>query len=509
MNLFRRAFSNLFRNYKRTLTMLMLFIALGSLGTGIFIVSQAAQQTEINLRRRVPPVALLRSENNTIWYGDKYQPEDFGITIDKRYAKFNNDLVELLQDSPFVKVAQVLERNTLARYNLDAYLPLMDSSHIGEANRRILFQSIGTAQSQHPLFQAGIYELSEGRFFSDEELLGGKIHHTTPVMIPRPLAELNHLSIGSVFSKSHYLAHEAYQPFGLSERDKELLRSLSFELEVIGIFEIEYEVSNNEQSLEYMLNSFAVNQMIVPDWYNPEFRIFSAEVIGNIENLQEQYFLTAHENLTPLIVLNDALDLEVFIDYLQPLLPDSFEIQHLFSYYEIPIHMVSQLNELLVSGIMGLIGGSIVILSLLLMFYFKERKQEIGILLALGESKVKVMIQVALESLLVFFLSTPFSLTAGFLLSRMISHEMIFQEILLERSTADTIRLLDALWPIVGQSGIPLSAITDDDLMSMFNISLSGQMISWYYLIGVLTILVSVIFSISYLLRLKPKEILL
>lgn len=75
--------------------------------------------------------------------------------------------------------------------------------------------------------------------------------------------------------------------------------------------------------------------------------------------------------------------------------------------------------------VVGIIIVGAVILSLILVLNLKGRKFEIGVLLSLGEQKAKVILQMALETLIPVIIAFTISIAAGNLAAQQIGNIML------------------------------------------------------------------------------------
>ena len=80
-----------------------------------------------------------------------------------------------------------------------------------------------------------------------------------------------------------------------------------------------------------------------------------------------------------------------------------------------------------------IIGASSIILILVFIFWLKNRAQEIGILLALGTAKVKILGQIFLEALLITAMAIMLSFTVAPFVSKVTANYLVDQQVRQEK----------------------------------------------------------------------------
>lgn len=71
------------------------------------------------------------------------------------------------------------------------------------------------------------------------------------------------------------------------------------------------------------------------------------------------------------------------------------------------------------------IGATLLIISLVVILFLRDRKHELGIYLSLGETRAKVMQQILIELLLISLIAMCLSLITGNFLGKMVSESLI------------------------------------------------------------------------------------
>jgi len=150
------------------------------------------------------------------------------------------------------------------------------------------------------------------------------------------------------------------------------------------------------------------------------------------------------------------------------------------------------------------IGASVVTLTLIIIFLIGGRRREIGIYMALGEKKSGVLVQFAIELLLVVGLGIILSLFTGNILSENISRNM-FRQTLIEQSETpiDTDQIP---WQLVLFNPDTMSI---DEVLEMYDTSLDIQTATTFVLISFTIVSISSIIPIMWILKTNPKDVLI
>ena len=127
--------------------------------------------------------------------------------------------------------------------------------------------------------------------------------------------------------------------------------------------------------------------------------------------------------------------------------------------------------------------------------------------MALGEKKVKVILQILLEVLAIGIIAISLSLVTGSLIAENISENMIRQNSIARQQESDREPVLTATsehlnWFVTNEMSI-------EEMMEMYQITLDVKTIVLFYGIGLGTILISTVLPIVYIIKLEPKKILM
>ncbi len=152
-------------------------------------------------------------------------------------------------------------------------------------------------------------------------------------------------------------------------------------------------------------------------------------------------------------------------------------------------------NMSLISTIMviGIIIAGAVILSLILILNLKGRKFEIGVLLSLGERKLRIVLQMALEVLVPVLIAFSLSIATGNIAAQQIGNMMLGTN-QPQSSASDS----EAVQSFTGKTYNKIDNVTVD---------VTSQEILQMYIAGILLALVSTAVPLVVVMRYNPKDI--
>jgi len=165
-----------------------------------------------------------------------------------------------------------------------------------------------------------------------------------------------------------------------------------------------------------------------------------------------------------------------------------------------PLENVASFAKILV-GIVTIAGALIIML--ILMLWIKERTYETGILLSLGESKFKIVMQYALEVLLIAIVAFTLSIFTGNIISEKVGDVLLEKEIsTLSEEAKEQPQMGGGRFEMMeGQNG-------NTEVISDMDVSVNLEVIMQLYGFGILIVLISSIIPTMLVFRYNPKKIL-
>lgn len=478
----KRALLSIMGNKGKYLLLFMLVFVLGVFISGAISVSLAVQRTEENLLNRLPAVAVINGS--------------------QARSSLDFDVVRQIGELPYVQTFDFSVTSMMQSLELDMVEFENTSTEIGMSPRvgdgPLTFIVRGVNNLAMTDIQEGLIVLDEGRVFTEEEIQSGGA-----AIIPRGLADLNGIGIGS----SMTLYSMVFDHFGQIDgtwRDW-VFTYKPFELEVVGIFTMadglfEENVQDDINHFEFMANQIYVSNVVTEasitfnhygnQYYNDDPWINARSAADRIYRV-------------PFFVLNSPRDLRAFSESASTFLADGWIVQSTMSSLDLIMASLDNFTWIAHYILVVAMGAAIIILSLLIMLFLKDRKHEMGVYLALGEKRGKVLSQLLLEVLTISFLASASSLIIGNQLADAFSEQMIRNDLLQRQEEDTTFRFTP--WELAGFD----PGLTDEDVLANYTVTLDSNKIALFFGVTLLAIIASATLPTIYLYKLNPKELLM
>lgn len=289
-----------------------------------------------------------------------------------------------------------------------------------------------TASKSNIDFKSEVLKLEKGRHIEEND--------NNKIMIHEKFAELNNVNLGDKIK--------------LSQEDKTL------ELEIVGIYSGEKTNTFSGLSSDFIENT----------------------VYTDYKSSQELSNLIANNKITSVEYgVEDPTKLDDVIKAVENLGINNLMVSKSNKNYELVTSSVESITKITNMIRIGSVVVGVVILSLILMFWVRERTYEIGILLSLGTSKVNLVLQFIVEVLLV----------------------TIFGLIIALGIEIATIKYLASNVGSIFSEELPKSIA--DELMKM---SVNGIDIVNLVIVMIAIVIISVVVALLPILKMKPKKIL-
>lgn len=292
------------------------------------------------------------------------------------------------------------------------------------------------------LFNSGVFTIKEGRNIEEND--------KNTILVHEDFAKLNNLSLNDEISLE--LLEMEY-----NKQTKE------YKFKIIGIFS-----GKKQEKYTGLSSDFSENTVFV-DYTT------SQEALNRSEDNQvvNKILIFSNRPESTNLVLNKIKELK--IDW------SKYSIEKDNNAFEESLESVNGIKHIIKIMTYSIMLGGVVVLSLILILWLRERIYEIGILLSIGISKIKIMIQFIIE---LIFISIP-SVVSSLLLGNLLLRQIIY-----------------------GFINSDNSEIVSNSLFNENNMILSLETLLQSYLILTIIIILSVIVASSMILIKKPKEIL-
>ncbi|QUI23567.1 ABC transporter permease [Vallitalea pronyensis] len=320
--------------------------------------------------------------------------------------------------------------------------------------------------------------LMDGRLATSEEIMNGD----PVVLIEEQVASINDLKIGDM------IAVEA------STLDDEVV---SLELQVIGIY-------TSEEEVDQKMVSRGGNTTLPQNRFYVPFNIL--KTIGFTQNEMDHILIPNN-----VIRLKDPLFMDVYKEKIEEQLPLKYgnldANDALYNSIMGPIEKLGSIAQIMVI-IIAVAGASII--GLITALTVNERKEEIGIMLAVGESKVKIVTQFVLEVTIIALMAFMLSSFTGSIIGDKVSETVLDSDML--SPTQENAMSMRMFTPgrNMGKAVMPGNVKNDaviekQDIHTQLNIMVLLQLFG----LGLLLSIISTILPSLYVMRFNPKQILI
>lgn len=475
MNFLKRAFLSLVRRKGKSLILLVIIFILSNVMAGSIAIGQASNNVERTIKLQLGANASVELdwEEMQDWTEEQWNSLEY----------ITPEMADKIGSLSYVKYYDYSSETYINSSTLTQYDPNMV-----EVPTMSYFPIKGVQYAPILDIVNGNATLVNGRTFNETEITNADY----VALISDKVAELNNIFVGDVI----YLQNT----FSIWKEDntvEEIKRDIA--LEVIGIFtpKVQQSDENNGGWIDYT----PFNRIYVPNgvvhaenrWMNEQYAIAYPDSNIKIDQIY----------ITPTFVLNNPEDVESFRTEAKNLLPDYYKVTVSSDAYDSvagPIKFIGSLSNII---LYVAIGATILILSLVVILFLRDRKHELGIYLSLGESKSKVVGQILIEVVSIAIIAITLSLLTGNSIAESTSQSMMD---LRNEITGNT----DNGGVIYRDMGYyPTNGVTEDDVLEAYKIEFSWDYVLILYGVGIGTVLLSSIAPMIYILRLKPKKIMM
>ena len=526
MNFFKRAIKNVTRRKTKSILLAVTFFLIGNLvivGLGI---NNAANNAKTLTRMKMRAAVQMNVDYQSYYeQGDEIEDEEERMEYFNNAPKLDKEIMmQLIQDER-VKAVNALVAQPVYSGNLDA-IPMNNQAdeQYQEAEQadpdgdmggfRWIPQDLGLYGNYFPdmiEFSEKTYEMKEGRFYTQEE-----IDEAAPVVcITADLAEHNNLRIGDMIEVKLMSDSDAANStmYGSAEM---LPEDYTLSLEVIGIFVNHQQLDPSDERFDWMYRyESPQNRLLVPattinekqyNMYKKNFEMW----LANDPEMKEEDMLSMEDYNVPgnvVYLLNDPLVVDEFVEDYQDSL-DEFIIldahNETFKKMARPLDTLSLFSNIIV-GIV--IINAVVIITLITALTLKNREYEIGVLLSLGASKMKIVAQFFVELTLVALLGFTLAVISGSLVARQVGTSVLNYQVDTENQYAEEQN--EHIYYDNFYSGNYFTEVSQEELLSEYEVKISPLIIGEIYVVGLGVVFISILIPSFMIMRFNPKKILM
>lgn len=491
MNIWKRAWvSTTRRKVNSFVLLLIVFILANVLLTTLTVTTSLKNTKQIMLEQFAPSV--------TVEYGENYDP----IEGQKLTSDMADNLYDKTQD--ILKSYDYSLSMSMKRNNDIKWPDIRMDEEMEELMKSIDFLANimlkGTQMPSTNLVTKDEARLISGTGFTDIDIKEGK----PKAIVSKQYAEANQFEVGSKIPISRIL-------YSFNKEEKKFgnpFFSEDIELEIVGIIEltvvdefIKKQAADPTDDQNKVMSILRIADMIyVPNSY------IDPLIKDNSIRAQEYYQeanpdvpgVSQNTSVYPEFILKDMKYLDDFVTEAKQVYNEKdFTITSAASQYEIVAAPLDSMENLLDIVFKISIIASIAVLTLVLHIFMYLRQKEMGVFLALGERHVNIVGQVLIETLIVALIGATLAIFTSIIFSNLLTDNTI-QTLLTSNNEINKISSMSA------SSGLTPEAISEHVQRGFGVITFLT-----FYITMIITIFISQVATILYLLRLNPKKILM
>lgn len=533
MNFFKRATTSILRRPGKTVILLLLIFILGTVISGAISVNGAVGNTEANLRRGMRPIVTFQED----WEAFNEHVDELGLEWDDPDMPTTERLTpEMVREIGALPYVEYFEYSIPVHMEVEGLRNFSvwdedENNFIHESDVEMAWlQMRGTSTTELLQARENVIEIVEGRSFQEVELT--TVSDVNPIIISAAFARVNGLSLSDTMELPHRVVfpqpgHMWDQQWALNPEN--VFAEEIFAFEIIGIFDAVEEIDLTDQSTEghqtldrlnnvlstlHIPNAVAeamqrftfeqqplmIEHMIETDMELPEWMEMDRDNLGNENNEEEQLHITS------IMLLNDPLEVDAFREAAGDILPDFWIVESLSGGFDAISSSMETLQGIAFWVLVVSVGATLLILSLLITLFLRDRRYEMGVYLALGEKKGKIISQILLEVVATAVIGITLSVFTGNMISGVMSRNMLRNELASEQTSEDG--GWGMTWNEFAQLGLS-SEMSPEDMLDAFDVSVNIQTIGLFYAVGLGAVIFSTIVPVIYIVTLNPKKVLM
>lgn len=459
MNTLKRAFLYTMRKKTKTLILFLVLVTISTfILTGLSIY-KAADDSALSLRQSVGGSIRLELDksNNKNW---RYQQAAGGMLVEYVGTPITDRDIQKIMSIDGVKAYNGIGDGDVYAKDFDFISGISFGAEIDDSR----LPSV-TNSEYFNFFTRKAFQLIEGRHIKKDD------DHV--VLISSAIAEKNNLKLGDTITVQCCFDNGDYP---------------DVKLKVVGIYEYKgdtnpYHTTSTDKRNRLIIDHKAMQEIMQRDVIQYDNGVdFYVDDPREMEKIASQI---------------KALDLDW----------DSFTLTMDNSAYEAVASPLTAMQNLIVWLIVGCAAVSVGILILILSMWIKQRRHETGILLSVGISKSRILLQYTIEVLMIAVVAFGLSFFTSAFISQGVS-DLIFHQVS-ESQPLPEIELPDdgtEYLDITGQY-IPYDTSNVETLESV-QVDVSPDYLLYIYIFGTLLIAFSVSAASISVIQMKPKKIL-
>ncbi|MDR1014274.1 MAG: FtsX-like permease family protein [Coriobacteriales bacterium] len=512
MHFTKRAFLSIVRRPGKNLILLLVVFALGSLAAGAVAVRQAVAESEEAAKQALGASVSLGRDTQALTGAWKR-----GIDFDEFIVKnLSAELVEELGRRPEVRSFDYSTNAFLAAPELRNWYPAWDTEALsyGPVADMAYFVLRGTRYAPVMPIEEGALALVEGRTFTEEEVAEGR-----PVaLIPDVVAAENGLHAGDAVTLLNEVRDysEVSSVKGYGREDGEVLASRDVVLEVIGVFSLD---GGAGAAVADGLGRDALKERVAQA-ANEYYRTFYVPV--SLAREEQEFALEAERKFagqapddrgpsyTLLYLLHSADDLDSFEQAAQAALPEFYKVLSATTQFEEVAAPMKSIQRAMDTTVLATAAAALAVVSLVVVLSLRDRRREFGVYLSLGAHRPAVVAQVLVEVLVVALVALALALLVGSLASDALSQQVVEGRMAARQGIAYSGYGVEISGNHLGDDvGLLIGTLSAEDAVAGYRVGIDAPYVLTFLGLGMGVAALSCAVPLLYVLRLKPRRILM
>ncbi|WP_265457640.1 ABC transporter permease [Enterococcus sp. HY326] len=495
MNFIQRALASVTRRKGKSLILFLVIFILGNVIAGAIAIQQSTANVEKKMKNDLGATATAEIDPEFDWETSE-APENL-----------SEETIQEIGNLSYVKEYDYSVRAYINTANFKTMQPdYGDEGGVVYGNsEQPQLELVGTNLETPLSFSDKIVDLVDGRYFTAEEIANG----AQVGIFSKKVSEENGFSVGDqvVVDSQNYIYSET--------EESTYEKGIDFPVEVIGIFDpqvIETKQEDSEQGNQQFFDQVYVeatqfNSVYMPNravqeinvqYWRSQFEADPDMYGGEFDEEETNQFYA-----TPNYQLNSPEDVEAFRQEAETLLPSAYIIRASTDTYDEVGGSMKKLSQ--ISGYVVIVAviATLVIISLVVVLFLRDRKHELGIYLAIGEHRRNVVLQILIELLIISIIAMGLSLVTGNFLGGSLSESLLQSDML--ASNGNNMDNMSYYYDVFANN----PTLTADQIQNAYEVTFSMGYIVTFILTGLLTVFASALLPLIYILRLNPKKIMM
>ncbi|NCB33382.1 MAG: ABC transporter permease [Erysipelotrichia bacterium] len=515
MNFAQRAWRYITRTKVKSLLLILTFFVIGNLvilGLGI---SEAAQNAKVLTRKSMRAIVSYELDTDSFYkYADGLSSSD---EMQQAYAnrpKVEEDEVSKLANDSRVKAYNF---NVSMNGTSDGFdnVPLGNETTDDNGN---VISAMGYTSTNIKVTAGSslrTIELTEGTIsvVSGNYYTQANIDNEDAVcLITKELADLNGLSVGDDIS-INLLDKDSMKNAETQGIDS---AKMKLNLTICGIYTTKADVDRNADDYKWMSASDSPkNTILMPmsTYITWGKQAFAEQYKLYYSGLSDMTSYTAenliNDNTTPssaIYLLNDPLEVDQFVSDHTGELSQYMWLNADNATFKKLARPLDTLNFFSSIIVWIVVVNAIIIITLVTALSMKTREYEIGVLLSMGTSKMKIVTQMFLELIMIAIVGFSLAVASGSVIAGKVGDLVLSYQTTSDAQYGDNKG--DTNYYFTSSNNY-FTSITQDDMLAQYHVKVSPTLIMEIYLLGAGVVLIAIVIPSFMIMRLNPKQILL